>query len=36
MKFCIYQNNLFWKDHVGILLRCVDEEEGEAIRTEMN
>ena len=36
MNFCIYEHNLFWKDHVGILLRCVDDEEVKAIKTEMH
>ena len=32
MIFCIVQHNLFWKYHVGILLRCVDEEEVYALQ----
>ena len=36
MNFCIFEHNLFWKDPIGILLRCVDEEEVDAITTEMH
>ena len=36
MNFCISENNLFWKDPVGIILRCVDEEDAKAITTEMH
>jgi hypothetical protein len=27
IKFCIYNNLLYWKDPVGLLLRCLDKEE---------
>ena len=36
MNLSIYEHNLFWKDPIGILLRCVDEEEAEAITPEMH
>ena len=35
-NFYISEHNLCWKDPVDILLRCVDEEEAEAIATEMH
>jgi hypothetical protein len=27
IKFCIYNNLLYWKDPAGLLLRCLDKEE---------
>jgi hypothetical protein len=27
IKFCIYNNLLYWKDPTGLLLRCLDKEE---------
>jgi hypothetical protein len=27
IKFCIYNNLLYWKDLAGLLLRCLDKEE---------
>jgi hypothetical protein len=27
IKFSIYNNLLYWKDPVGLLLRCLDKEE---------
>ena len=28
-KYCIIENNLYWKYPTGILLRCVNEEEAQ-------
>ena len=28
-KYCIIENNIYWKDPTGILLRCVNEEEAQ-------
>ena len=36
VKYCIMENNLYWKDPTGILLKCVDEEEAQRIMTEMH
>ena len=36
IKYCIMENNLYWKDPTGILLKCVDEEEAQRIMTEMH
>ena len=27
IKFCIYNNLLYWRDPAGLLLRCLDKEE---------
>ena len=35
-KYCIIENNLYWKDPTGILLRCVNEEEAQQIMIEMH
>ena len=32
-KYCIIENNLYWKDPIGILLICVNEEEAQRIIT---
>ena len=31
VKFCIIDNLLYWKDHSGILLRCLDKEDAEKV-----
>ena len=31
IKFCIIDNLLYWKDHSGILLRCLDKEEAKQV-----
>ena len=36
VKYCIIENNLYWKDPTRILLRCVNEEEAQRIMTEMH
>jgi hypothetical protein len=27
VKFCIINQNLYWRDPAGILLKCLDEDE---------
>ena len=34
--YCIYEHDIFWKDHIGILLRGVDKEEAKAVTAEMH
>lgn len=36
MKYFILEDNLYWKDPVGVLLRCVDEAESQEIMTEIH
>ena len=36
VKYCILESNLYWKDPIGILLKCVDEDEAWRIMTEMH
>lgn len=36
IKYCILDNHLYWRDPVGILLKCVDEDESLRIMTEMH
>jgi hypothetical protein len=36
VKYCIMENNLYWKYPTGILLKCVDEEEAQRIMIEMH
>ena len=36
MNYCLYEHDLFWKDPGGILLRCIDKEEVEAVTTKMH
>lgn len=36
IKYCIMENNLYWKDPTEILLKCVDEEEAQRIMIEMH
>ena len=36
MKYCIVNKSLFWKDHVGSLLKCVDEYESQEIMIGMH
>jgi len=35
-KYCIIESNLYWKDPMGILLRCVNEEEVQRIMKKMH
>jgi hypothetical protein len=36
IKFCISNQNLYWRDPAGILLRCLDENEAKQVTTEMH
>ena len=36
IKYCFLDNQLYWKDPIGILLKCVDEDESLRIMTEMH
>ena len=36
MKHCIINQCLFWKDLVGIILNCVDEDEAQRSMTKMH
>jgi hypothetical protein len=36
IKFCISNQNLYWRDPVGIMLRCLDENEAKQVTTEMH
>jgi hypothetical protein len=36
VKYCIMEDNLYWKDPTRILLKCVDEEESQRIMIEMH
>jgi len=35
-KYCILNQNLYWKDLVGILLKYVDEDESKHVITDMH
>jgi len=35
IKLCILNQNLYWRDHVGILLKCIDENEATQVTTDM-
>jgi len=36
IKFCISNQNLYWRDPAGILLRCLDENESKQVTIEMH
>jgi hypothetical protein len=36
IKFCILNQNLYWRDPVGILLKCLDEDESKQVTTYMH
>jgi hypothetical protein len=36
VKYCIINQNLFWKDPGGILLKCIDEDESNWIMTDLH
>jgi hypothetical protein len=36
LKYCFVDNQLYWKDHLGILLKCVDEDESLRIMIEIH
>ena len=36
MDYCLHEHDLFWKDPGGILLRCIDREEGKALTAKMH
>jgi hypothetical protein len=36
VKFCIINQNLYWKDPAGILLKCLDEDESKHVITYMH
>jgi hypothetical protein len=35
VKFCILNQNLYWRDPAGILLKCLDEDESKQVTTGM-
>lgn len=35
-KFCIMKNALYWKDHEGILLNCLVEEEAKQVMVDFH
>ena len=36
MGYYLYEHDLFWKDPIGILLKCVDKKEAEVVTIEMH
>jgi hypothetical protein len=36
VKYYILNQNLYWKDPIGILLKCVDEDESKQVITDMH
>ena len=36
MNYGLYEHDIFWKDPRGILLRCIDKEEVEAVTSKMH
>jgi hypothetical protein len=36
IKFCILNQNLYWRDPAGILLKCLDEDESKQVTTDMH
>ena len=36
VKYCILNQNLYWKDPIGILLKCVDEDESKQVIINMH
>jgi hypothetical protein len=36
IKFFILNQNLYWRDPVGILLKCLDENEAKHVITDMH
>ena len=35
-KYCIIEQQLYWKDSSGLLLKCLDEDESQRVMTEMH
>ena len=36
IKYCIIEQQLYWKDSSGLFLRCLDEDESQRVMIEMH